>query len=112
MLESSARLVAAGAAAGRRARATGELDAALGSVLRARGKRYLMANVPRGRLPRCARRSVLPGLNGPTVSSVLDGGSLRRRARGGRADRSIDTIADLKALGARASSSPASRGMP
>ena len=45
---------------------------ALSSVLRARGQRYLMANVPKERLP--AVRECLPGLNGPTLSEVLDSG--------------------------------------
>src|SRR6059036_3256134 len=54
--------------------ALGELVAALTSVLRARGQRYLMANVPRAALERVKR--VLPGLNGPTVVDVLDGGEV------------------------------------
>jgi ATP phosphoribosyltransferase len=40
-------------------------------VLAARGKRYLMANVPRRVLPNV--REVLPGLNGPTVVDVQGG---------------------------------------
>jgi ATP phosphoribosyltransferase len=51
-------------------RALGELSMALGSVLRARGKRYLMANVPRVAL--ASVRDILPGLNGPTI---VDGNS-------------------------------------
>jgi len=48
-----------------------ELTMALGSVLRARGQRYLMANVPKDRLAQVCER--LPGLNGPTMSEVLGG---------------------------------------
>jgi ATP phosphoribosyltransferase len=51
-----------------------ELVMALGSVLRARGKRYLMANVPRSALE--AVKEILPGLNGPTVVDILNGGSM------------------------------------
>ena len=77
VLESSARLVTArGVAAmggGEKRRALDELVTALGSVLRARGRRYLMANVPRAALDRV--KEVLPGLNGPTVIDILDGGA-------------------------------------
>lgn len=42
-----------------------ELSMVLSSVLRARGKRYLMANAPRASL--ATVRELLPGLNGPTI---------------------------------------------
>ncbi|HKV50976.1 MAG TPA: ATP phosphoribosyltransferase [Gemmatimonadaceae bacterium] len=73
ILESSAHMVTA-----RDARRTGcrraldDLVGALESVLRARGQRYLMANVPRTRLPQV--RQVLPGLNGPTVVDIMNSG--------------------------------------
>ncbi len=67
LLESSAVLVSRS-----RALLTTELDLAieelamvLSSVLRARGKRYLMANAPRAAL--ATVRELLPGLNGPTI---------------------------------------------
>ncbi|AKF82174.1 ATP phosphoribosyltransferase [Myxococcus fulvus] len=72
VLESSARLVACQSNVPEAQRKLEELKLALGSVLAARGKRYLMANVPKDELPRV--REVLPGLNGPTVVDVLDGG--------------------------------------
>ena len=75
VLESSARLIAAPRAADApvtdKSRALEELGMALGSVLRARGQRYLMANVPRDTLERV--RQLLPGINGPTVMEILDG---------------------------------------
>jgi ATP phosphoribosyltransferase len=43
--------------------------AALQSVVNARGKRYLMANVPRDRLEEVRR--ILPGISGPTIMDVL-----------------------------------------
>lgn len=76
VLDSSARLVAAPASlddAARRA-SLDEVVAALGSVVRARGKRYLMANVPRAALDRV--KGILPGLNGPTVVDILNGGAM------------------------------------
>ncbi|HEU4642338.1 MAG TPA: ATP phosphoribosyltransferase [Gemmatimonadaceae bacterium] len=105
VLESSARLITAPrtgtapAAASARERALGELATSLESVLRARGQRYVMANVPRDALDRVKR--VLPGLNGPTVIDILNGGThvavhavVPRRAI-------YRTIADLRALGAQ-----------
>jgi ATP phosphoribosyltransferase len=75
-----------------------ELVTALESVLRAEGKRYLMANVPRTALPEL--KAVLPGLNGPTIVDVMDGGA--HVAAHAVVDRSevYRTIAALKELGA------------
>jgi ATP phosphoribosyltransferase len=67
LLQSSARLIARTPAVPPALR---ELTVALASVLRARGQRYLMANVPKTSL--AAVRDCLPGLNGPTLSEVLD----------------------------------------
>jgi len=106
IMESTARLiVAAGRPESPRTRALDELQVALSSVLRARGKRYVMANVPRARLEDVRR--VLPGLNGPTVVDILDQGA--PGARGTMvavhavvsSEAIFRTIADLKALGAQ-----------
>ena len=103
VLESSARLVVASPPAGRRnpaaSRALEELTAALGSVLRARGKRYLMANVPKRELD--AVKRVLPGLSGPTVIDILNGGEHVAVHAVCDASTIYRTIADLKALGAQ-----------
>lgn len=118
VLESSARLIASprladgidrgetAAAAGgaptvtatAKSVALGELVTALTSVLRARGQRYVMANVPRAALERVKR--VLPGLNGPTVVDVLDGGDVVAVHAVAPAKTIYRTIRDLKALGA------------
>jgi ATP phosphoribosyltransferase len=71
VVQSSARLIARKGHAPEAAAKLDELRQALGSVLAARGKRYLMANVPRRVLPNV--REVLPGLNGPTVVDVQGG---------------------------------------
>ena len=49
-----------------------ELRTALSSVLAADGKRYLMMNVPRERLDDV--RDVIPGLGGPTIMDIANGG--------------------------------------
>lgn len=98
--DSTARLVASGArpASQQRDIATRELVAALQSVIRARGQRYLMANVPRAALGDV--RKVLPGLNGPTVVDIMNGGdhvAVHAVVRAVDIDR---TIVGLQALGA------------
>ena len=74
-----------------------ELASALGSVVAARGQRYLMANAPRARLAEV--REVLPGINGPTVIDVLDGGEHVAVHAVVAAARIYRTIASLKSLG-------------
>lgn len=100
VLESTARLIAnrqAWADPGLRARME-ELVAALESVLRAERKRYLMANVPRGRLDEV--KHVLPGISGPTILEVSDGGDWVAAHAVVDEDRVYRTIAALKRLGA------------
>src|SRR5438874_343143 len=72
ILDSTARLVTARERKPADVCALDELVTALASVLCARDKRYLMANVPRASLS--AMKRILPGLNGPTVIDVLNGG--------------------------------------
>ena len=97
VLESSAHLVVA---ADRRVDegTLGELITALQSVLRARGQRYVMANVPKDRLADVRR--VLPGLNGPTVVDVLDGGNYVAVHAVVPASAIYRKIAELKGIGA------------
>ena len=99
ILDSSARLITA---TGRNPGNNGvagpldELVTALASVLRARGQRYLMANVPRAALDRV--KQILPGLNGPTVTQILNGGELVAVHAVVPAASVYRTIAALKAL--------------
>jgi ATP phosphoribosyltransferase len=74
-----------------------ELSTALDSVTAARGQRYLMANVPRSRLEEV--RQILPGLNGPTVIDVLDGGEHVAVHAVVSAATIYRTISALKAIG-------------
>jgi ATP phosphoribosyltransferase len=106
VLESTARLVVTRDAIGdaarstdrEKARALDELSAALASVIRARGKRYVMANVPKDRLDDVRR--VLPGLNGPTVVNIMNGGTYVAVHAVTPAATIYRTVAELKALGA------------
>ncbi len=102
IMRSSAHLIAAtdgprnGDPSGRQA--LDELVTALASVIRARGQRYLMANVPRNALD--AARAVLPGLNGPTVIEIADHGRFVAVHAVVAADTIYRTISQLRALGA------------
>jgi len=101
VLESTARLVTRVANGDRldpgKRRALDDLTDALASVLRARGQRYVMANVPRAALDRV--KEVLPGLNGPTVIDILDGGQHVAVHAVVPETAIFRTIARLKALG-------------
>lgn len=100
VLESTTRLITAPGVLDdpRRSRALEELVGALSSVIAARGKRYVMANVPRRQLE--AVKKVLPGLNGPTVIDIANGGEHVAVHAVTSAATIYRTIADLKALGA------------
>jgi ATP phosphoribosyltransferase len=101
LFESTARLFSAPAirtdADGRKATALAELVTALDSVIRARGKRYLMANIPRAALEDV--KKVLPGLNGPTVIDIMNGGSFVAVHAVVASEAVYRTIGTLKTLG-------------
>ena len=100
IFESSARLYAGPhvAAASELQSEADNLVAILESVLRAAGKRYLMANVPRDALPEVRR--LLPGISGPTVIDVLDQDAWVATHAVVDVDKVFDTTLQLKALGA------------
>jgi len=74
------------------------LVAALESVIRAKGQRYVMANVPRRLLDEVRR--ILPGLGGPTVVDVLNGGEHVAVHAVVPSAAVYQTIGDLRAIGA------------
>ena len=75
-----------------------ELTTALESVIRAHDKRYLMANVPRASLAEVKR--ILPGISGPTIVDIMDGGAfVAAHAVVDRRDI-YRTIVELRAIGA------------
>jgi ATP phosphoribosyltransferase len=100
LLTSRAQLVTRCDAAFERDRkeALDSLIMALDSVVRARGKRYLMANVPRRSLD--AVKQVIPGINGPTVIDILNGGDRVAVHAVVDAGTVYKTIGALKALDA------------
>lgn len=102
VLRSTARLITAEGFpppdAGARGVALDELVTALSSVIRARGQRYLMANVPKDALD--AVRALLPGLNGPTIIDIADSGRFVAVHAVVAAATIYRTISQLRAVGA------------
>jgi ATP phosphoribosyltransferase len=76
ILQSSARLVTGASASRDRSRCESldSLVVALASVIATREKRYVMGNVPRARLDEV--KKVLPGISGPTIIDLLNGGTM------------------------------------
>ena len=101
IVDSSALLIAnrEAVAKGRARDSSEELVTALESVVRAARKRYLMANVPKGRLEDVRR--ILPGISGPTIVDVLDEEGWVAAHAVVDADAIYQTIARLKAIGAQ-----------
>lgn len=98
VLESTARLIVARRPRDdARTQALDELTASLASVLSARDRRYVMANVPRARLEEV--KKILPGISGPTVIDVMNGGSMVAVHAVAPASSIYRTINQLKAVG-------------
>ena len=103
ILDSSARVIARpedtpGSAGDSRRRAIGDLVAVLESVIRARGQRYVMANVRRDQLSEVKR--ILPGLNGPTVIDIMNGGDHVAVHAVAPSEGLFRAISELRAIGA------------
>lgn len=75
------------------------IKTALESVLHAKGKRYLMMNVPEASLEDVKR--VLPGLAGPTVMKVESNTSILAVHAVVDNDKTFTTVNKLKSVGAR-----------
>ncbi len=76
-----------------------EVRTALSSVIAADGKRYLMMNVPRDRLEDV--REVIPGLGGPTIMDIANGGGEKVAVHAVVDERDVfETITDVKKHGA------------
>ena len=76
----------------------GELVAALESVIRARDKRYLMANIPRSALEEIRR--ILPGISGPTIIDIMNSGETVAAHAVVDRRQLYSVIASLKEIGA------------
>ena len=99
VLQSSARLITATKrrADESRERSLNELVLTLESVIAARGTRYVMANVPRSRLDEV--KKVLPGISGPTIIDLMNGGTMVAVHAVAPAASIYKTLTALKQLG-------------
>lgn len=100
ILNSTARLIANPEAASdpEKGGRISELVMALESVIRAKAKRYLMANVPRARLSEV--KEIIPGLSGPTIIEIQNGGEWVAAHAVVDSKKIYQTIVQLKAVGA------------
>lgn len=78
-------------------RKTSEIDRALGSVLSAEGRRYIMLNAPKSNLD--AIKEVIPGMGGPTVMDIAGTDQVAVHAVI-KEDEVFRTVTRLKAEGA------------
>jgi ATP phosphoribosyltransferase len=99
VLQSSARLITAAQPVSDQSRESTllALVQALESVIAARGKRYVMANVPRTRLEEV--KKVLPGISGPTIIDLMNGGTMVAVHAVAPAATIYKTLTALKQLG-------------
>lgn len=77
----------------------GQIQTAVESVLRAKGKRYLMMNVPENKLETV--KEVLPGMAGPTVMKVESDNSILAVHAVVDASSIFATVGELKKAGAK-----------
>ncbi|MBP1910550.1 ATP phosphoribosyltransferase [Methanolobus bombayensis] len=77
----------------------GQIQTAVESVLRAKGKRYLMMNVPENKLETV--KEVLPGMAGPTVMKVESDDSILAVHAVVDASSIFATVGELKKAGAK-----------
>ncbi|HMK47756.1 MAG TPA: ATP phosphoribosyltransferase, partial [Methanocella sp.] len=102
VLRTSQKLIASKASVAKDGKKIREITIALHSVIEARGKRYLMMNVPASSLELVERR--IPGLAGPTVLKVesMEASSPMCAVHAVVSEKEIyRVINDLKDLGAR-----------
>jgi ATP phosphoribosyltransferase len=98
VLESSARLITAATPNDEsRECSLNELVQALASVIAARSRRYIMANVPRSQLEEV--KKVLPGISGPTIIDLMNGGTMVAVHAVAPAASIYKTLTALKQLG-------------
>lgn len=100
LLESTAWLVAhPGSLREEKRKLVDELQFALETVVEARGKRYLMMDLPTSRL--AAVRDILPGVAGPTVMDIYGNPKMKAVHVVVDESRVYEAMRQLKALGAR-----------
>jgi ATP phosphoribosyltransferase len=99
VLSTSQKLIASKSSMAGHGKKIGEITTALQSVIEAKGKRYLMMNVPESSLEAVKRR--LPGMAGPTVMKVEASSAICAVHAVVHEKEIYKVINDLKEVGAR-----------
>jgi len=99
LFETSARLVANRRSMRKKRAKIGEVKTALESVVRARGKKLVMMNVPEAKLN--AIKRIMPGMAGPTVSRVEAAKPILAVQAVVEAERVEEIVRRAKQVGAR-----------
>lgn len=76
-----------------------EIVSSIQSVIEAENKRYIMADVPRDRLPEVER--IIPGIGGPTVLDIAGNSGFMAVHAVIDCDQTFHVIAELKKIGAK-----------
>lgn len=99
ILDSQACVFTSRAALKDHGREIDELVDSIDSVINAESKRYLMANVPRGRVAQA--ESIIPGLEGPTILEIAGSGDFVALHAVIESNDMFRIISDLKRIGAK-----------
>lgn len=99
ILESTARLIANRQSLKEKKAKIEGITTAVSSVMRARGRKLVMMNVPEAKLP--AVKRIMPGMAGPTVSRVEAAKSMLAVQAVVEADKVYDIVQKAKKAGAR-----------
>jgi ATP phosphoribosyltransferase len=99
VLETTTMLIANRKAQTEKSQKIGEIHLALESVINARGKSYLMMNVPRTSLS--AVREIIPGMSGPTIMDVVSSEDMVAVHAVVGEDKVYQLISRLREAGAR-----------
>lgn len=99
LFETSARLIANRKSLRAKREKIGEITAALNSVVRARGRKLVLMNVPESKL--AAIKRVMPGMAGPTVSRVEAAKPMLAVQAVVDADKVYEVVQKAKKAGAR-----------
>ena len=99
ILESSARLIANRLSLKEKKVKIEDITIAMGSVIRARGRKLVLMNVPEAKLPDIKR--IMPGMAGPTVSRVEAAESMLAVQAVVESDKVYEIVRKAKQAGAR-----------
>ena len=99
IIESQAAFITSEAAMAKKGEEIDEIASSIRSVLMAEQRKYIMADVPKDRLPDAER--ILPGIGGPTVLDIAGNDQYVAVHAVIDSDKVYRTISELKKIGAK-----------